>query len=773
MPDFGAPAPPPTVLTPLVGRDAELRALRDRMLDTAAPLRLFTVTGTVGVGKSRFTMALFQQVSDALADGGRFVDLAPAEPETAAARILGTAGAGTQEETGLAVSRLAGLEFVLAIDHYEHVVDVVAPLVSALLSRCPKVRVLMSGVESLGLYGENVFPLRPLPTPSDVPESHLRTPERIPAVELFVQRALSVRPQFSLTPENVTAVLKLSDMLDGLPLAIEFAAKRTRLVSPPTLVELLDQGIDLLHDSGTAQSFSRHRSMREALDWACAGLTGKEGALLSRLAVFEGEFTLADARAVSGLDQAEIHDVSESLIDRNLLIARERSGGELWLAMLRTTRDYVLGSYAGSADHARARRDHASYFRALVRTAEPALSGPDQARWLRRLARQDAELRAAIRFHLDLAEGGTAAEIAVALRRYWIAAGRLREGLVSVERALVAGGQDGPGKARALLLAGELSALLGEEPDDDGVQRSAWIRLAAARAIYRAADDLLGEIEVLSRLGALLHLRGDLAGAERVLTEGRATGAAGPELLREAAEVVRDLDDLQRAMSLAEDAAAAAARAGDLRESALAEHVRSTVLWRLGETDRARRAGLDALRSLHALGERTELACRMEWQAVMRAGAASGNAGWEQSLRLVAAAERMRDATGMVRPAARAAAVRAVLAEAEARLGAEACAKVRARDEARPPQAVLADLGEPRVSRRSGPLTRREQQVAALVAQGLTNREVGRRLGIAEWTVINHLRKVMRKLDCSSRVQVASYITRQQAEPAGRFRDTG
>ncbi|ALG09332.1 hypothetical protein AOZ06_22635 [Kibdelosporangium phytohabitans] len=317
-----------TAPVPLVGREAELAALSARLL--GQDVRLITVTGQVGVGKSRLVAALFERLRDQFADGGAHLDLATAD-------LDGLDGLGDRH-------------FLLAVDGCEDRTRELAPKLAALVTACPRLSVLVASPSRLGVYGEAVVRLAPLRLPdasADMPAF-----ASVPSVRLFVQRTQAVRPDFRLTETNRAAVAELCTRTDGLPLAIELLAAGMELSSPQRLIADMDRDLGCLTGTGSA-TLSRHHSMTAAIEWSLARLDDGERALLARLAVFTGHFDLAAATAVSRAPQ-----LLAGLVDKNLLSTTECQDGDLIFRMSGPTRRYLVQR----DEHRAAQRAHAEYF---------------------------------------------------------------------------------------------------------------------------------------------------------------------------------------------------------------------------------------------------------------------------------------------------------------------------------------------------------------------------------------------------------------------------
>jgi predicted ATPase/DNA-binding CsgD family transcriptional regulator len=770
--DPGAPEFVPFYsFSPLVGRKEDLASLHDLILSSS--VRLLTITGPAGVGKSRLAAAAFHEIRSSFADGGHYADLASvAEDADLAAALLGVLGApaagGTDPERTSRVrlaEYLADRECVLLLDHCEHMARQATALLLDLLVECPGIRVLVTSLEPLRIYGECLFRVAPLELPEADPAPDMAALERVPSIELFLQRARSARPEFALTPDNYAAVCELCRRLGGLPLAIELAARRLKLYSVRELVGGLDRGPGFLH-GGATDTLSRHRSMRAAIEWSYARLTDAERLFMNSVAIFSGRFRLSDAEAVIPEFNGSCHELLEALVDKNLLLLREDADGELSFSMLGPTRAYALKGLRRSGILAALRHRHADHLLSVAEEAEAQFAGPGRAQLIARLTLAHDDLRAAFLYFASRREGSRTAALAASLRPFWFATGMLREGSRWLEEALKLTVKPSALLAKALAAAGEIDIRLGHPTAGD--------RLSRALEMYTELGDASGAGRCLHQLGVLADSRGS-RDAESVYE--RAASA-----LREAGEVpgycavLTDLaefrltrGELAEAHRLAEQASRLSWDAGDRYGAACAYRVLAAAALCEGKGERAAVLCREAIKLLHGTGDHPALAASLETFAAIVISHPRNGGSWRRSIRLLAAAHAMHDRIDH-RPMRPLTIPPEQLRErARIRLGDDAyeadwsagsaMSAGMAVTEALTSLPQFADHDD---EASMAPLTPREFEVAELVARGLTNREIARRLGIAEWTVVNHLRKVMRKLGCPSRVHVANWVARRQ-----------
>ncbi|MEV5355626.1 LuxR C-terminal-related transcriptional regulator [Streptomyces sp. NPDC052693] len=760
----------------LVGRQEERAELRGLLGNPA--VRVVTVTGPAGVGKSRFAAAAYADVAQSFEDGGWAVDLNDVhpgqDPETLLAEMLGLETVTGRPVHPLLRAYLRPRRSLLLLDGCDRMRAALVPAVTRLVNDCPRLTVLMTGNERLGIYGEVLLRLRPLELPPADREPDLDELREIPSVKLFVERTVVSRPHFALTEHNRDAVVRLCRRTDGLPMAIEFAASRMKMLSPQRLLDELDHSLDAL--SGTEfDTLSRHRSMGAAIARQLDTLDKDERALLRRLAVFHRAFDLPTAQALWPGDVAELQRLLETFVDKSLLHTEECSDGELIISMLGLTRQFLLEEAQTLGEDRELSAAHAAFCVDLTESAESGLRGPDQSRWLLVIDYWRQDLAGALDFLERTGDTANLVAIAVHLREYWQARGEIREGIARLRAGLDdAGGltlaQQATGRlalAELLLAAGEMTA--------------AEDCLGKARAAYEELGDAAGVAACMRGAGLVALRRGDLAEADRRVEDCVAAatddGAEHAEVLRVLAEVRRAEGDAACARRLAEEALEFFERQRDVRNIALTRLVLGDVAFALGDQDGAVDLYRSALRDFAELGHLALCALGLEkFTLLLTRSRGQSMETWRRAARALGAAAGIRAATGCVAPAPVRMEVDAVTALTRVRLGEEEAAELAAEGRQSPPKTAVAAVLTPAESAEPdrapdgapNPLTPREREVAELVANGLTNREIARRLGIAEWTAVNHVRKIMRKLACTSRVQVASWMSKQDSARRSR-----
>jgi predicted ATPase/transcriptional regulator with XRE-family HTH domain len=590
-----AGAPPSTLLiapTALLGRAREVATLQDLLRHAAQTndgVRLLTLTGPGGVGKTRLAVELAAEVRDVFPDGVAIVLLAPISDPTLVlptiAQALTVQPSGAQPLSESLRAHLQSRRLLLLLDNCEQVAKA-APEVAALLAACPSLCVLATSRAPLRLRGERVFRVDPLALPGTAPLPPLEALAQYEAVQLFLARAQEVEPAFTLTPENAATVAQICIRLDGLPLALELAAARVRLLDPAALLTRLSKCLPLL-TGGARDLPARQQTMRATIAWSYDLLRPAEQSLFRRLAVFAGGWTLEAAEAVGADGAGEVLDRLDALLSQSLLRREAQAGSESRYTMLETIREYALERLEESGATAQARQVHATYFLALAEEAEPALRGPEQARWQQRLEQEHDNIRAVLAWTLAQTNGTGGAlpiqgthsmleprvlglRLAGALEYFWTWRGHATEGRRWLE-TLLAGSDAVPLQVRARACT-TLGTLAWARSD----YAMAEAQHAQALALYRTLDDRRGMARALVNLGAVATYQGDEERARALCEESlalyRALGDSIGIALALNNLAVRALHraDYARATALLEESLALCRQRGDTLNAAIA-----------------------------------------------------------------------------------------------------------------------------------------------------------------------------------------------------------
>jgi predicted ATPase/DNA-binding CsgD family transcriptional regulator/DNA-binding XRE family transcriptional regulator len=776
----------PEPLSSFVGRERELAVVRRMLTKDPVNERLVTLTGPPGTGKTRLALRTAADFIGDIADGIWFVSLAPIRDPglvpSALARVL-----RVREATGHALldrltSFLQVKAALLVLDNFEQILAA-APLISHLLESCARLRVLVTSRAALRLYGEQEFAVPPLSLPDPRRVTPIENLSQYESVRLFCDRASAVDASFVLTAATAPAIASICHRLDGLPLAIELAAARSKLFAPQALLARLDNRLGFLID-GPQDRPARQRTLRSSFDWSFELLEPTEQRLFSWLAVFVGGFTIeAVSSVVQGLGEpgfldTNVVDCIASLVDKSLLhtverqsYSRQHPANSTRLIMLESVRDYAWEHLIANAQAPALREQHARFFCRLVEHAESETHGPAQAAWFDLLEDEIDNLRAALRWSLD-SDADLGLRIGGALWLLWTGRGYIAEGRRWLSALLTHPGAAQPtgARAKALFTAGMLAwyqadhtaaralheeglAIQNRLRDRQGIAFALFGlgQVALGQGDYPLARSLHGEALArrrelgdpwqiafsLIQLGLVVHEQGDYRAARALYEEGltlrRQIGdLRGAEFaLSGLAKVAQDQGEYGLARSLYRESLTAAAELEDRWGVAHAIAGFGELAVAQGQPERGIVLGGAASARLDAIGA----ALFPAWQARFDRGLAQA----QQAL-----ASGARDAAwALGRSMSQDHAIRYALAAEQPAPRRDAAADSK--------EALLTGLHGTRML----PLTRREREVASLIARGYTNREIAAELVIANRTADTHVEHILRKLDLPSRAQVA------------------
>jgi predicted ATPase/DNA-binding CsgD family transcriptional regulator len=786
----------PHPLTSFIGREQEI-AEAQRLLTAS---RLVTLTGAGGVGKTRLGHAAAASQLAAFRDGVWLVQLAAladgALVPQAVAGVLGVREEAERSLTATLADALRTDHLLLVLDNCEHLIEACAALTDSLLRACPALWILATSRQALGIAGETTFrvpslslcalPAAPTVPSSSEDENHepvgdsslapgqtdfsAAAPE---AVRLFVERARAAVPAFALRDRNVSAVEQICRQLDGIPLAIELAAVRIAVLSPDQIAARLDDRFSLL-TGGSRTALPRHQTLLALVDWSYDLLDEKERVLLRRLAVFAGGWTLDAAESVcagEGLAPNEILDLLSGLVTKSLV----QTGGhteEVRYRFLESLRAYAIEKLRDAGEEVMLHQRHFEWCLTLAECAEPELVGPQQVMWLERLDEEHENLRTALRWSVEDGNTGGGLRLGGALYRFWETRGFVSEGhrwlieLLARSDAAPLSASEARSRARALQAAGRLAVNAGDYGDAQHL-------LDEAVATARAHDDRPGLAAGAFGLGYLARMRGDYAATRAFLEgalelfqeQGDMQGVA--DSLVSLGVVAHFQDDLAAAQSLYETGLSTYRALGNRQGVAISLNDLGEVALERGDLATARRLEEESLVLANEIGDRE----RVAYALAALGGVAALQGESRRALRLAATAASIRESIGetvsdawwdrferWMEPARRTLSADEMAAIHDDGLAIPAGEVV---DFALTPagsiESTTARLVPPSDGGPRSALTKREREVAELIARGLTNRQIAAELVITEGTAANHVKHILARLGVDSRVQIAAW----------------
>ncbi|MBI5709998.1 MAG: protein kinase [Candidatus Eisenbacteria bacterium] len=664
----------PQSLTSFVGREEEIWECSRRILHE----RLVTLTGPGGCGKTRLAIRLGERLSGEFPDGVWFADLAAVSDPPRVPQAL-AAAAGVREEPGRALietlkARFTTRRALVILDNCEHVLAASAQLARGLLAGCPQLHLLATSREALGLREEAGSPVHPLPLPAPDRAFDAEVMGAVESVRLFVERASAVQPGFTLTSENAAAIGDICIHLDGIPLALELAAARVRMLSVHEIRAKLDDRFRLLRGGGR-EALARHQTLQAAFQWSYDHLEPEEQRLFRALAVFSGGWELSAAAAVcaDGSDEYGVLDLMTRLADTSLMLVESADGAETRYRYLETVRQYALERLEETGGSAALRSRHLAHFLARAEAAETAFWGPEGASWLARLERDHENLLAAIAWS-QRAEGEAPAglRLAGALYRLWYMRGHYEVGRRVLAGALTHPGAQEPtiARARALYAAAGMAVFQG----DNAAARPLYEQ---SLAIHRALADRLGVARTLIGLGTLEANEGHYDSARELDEESlaiyRETGEPRSILivLHNLGDIALYQRDYESAHRLFEESLARGRATGNKPVMATTLAALSVASSRLGRFAEARSELIEGLRLVRELKALTSGTDALESTAEL----ALARGAPERAALLFGASEALREKVGLRREPGLQSVQTTLVARARETLGGEAFAK--------------------------------------------------------------------------------------------------
>ncbi|MCI0581124.1 MAG: tetratricopeptide repeat protein [Chloroflexi bacterium] len=601
----------PSLLSNFIGREWEIAEVKRLLTET----RLVTLTGTGGTGKTRLALQVASQLTEGYPDGVWLVELAALTDATlvpqAVALTLGIREEPDYPLWATLLNALRSRQLMLVLDNCEHLVEECAPLVDSLLRSCPQLSVLATSREALGIAGETIKPVPPLSLPERKNPPPIEKLTQYEAIRLFTDRAIASQPSFRVTNNNALIIAQICHRLDGIPLAIELAAARVKMLSVEEIAARLSDRFRLL-TGGSRTALPKDQTLLGTINWSYSLLLESKRILWCRLSVFVGGWTLKAAEEVcagEGIEAYEVLDLLTQLVDKSLVVTEERAEGTHRYRLLETLRQYAQQRLAESGEGGTIRRRHAAYYLMLAERAHPELRGPRQTVWLEHLEEEHDNLRAALEWWIESGDAEQGLRLSAALGRFWHMRGYWSEGQQRLADILALPGvsEQMAARAKALTAAGHLAFVRG----DYAGARSPY---EESLEIRRQLGDKTAIADSLHRVGILAEVRGDYTLAKTLQEESLAL-AREQENMVLVADVLHHLGVLAglqsnyaAARSLHEDSLAIRRQVGDRWGIAWSLIVLGNVLRYQGDYDAARLPYEESLGIYRELVDRRRIA---------------------------------------------------------------------------------------------------------------------------------------------------------------------
>jgi predicted ATPase/DNA-binding CsgD family transcriptional regulator len=761
----------PIPLTSLVGRKKEVEQV-GRLLST---IRLLTLLGPGGVGKTRLAIEAASAIAGKFPNGGCWVDLASLNdplliPQTIA-KSLDIYVAPNQPPLETVENYLQSKQLLLVLDNCEHLVASCAELVEHLLSVCPKLQVLTTSREELGIFGEVTWHVPSLPFPDLQSLPPFQSLIEYPSIQLFIERAAAVLPGYSLSDLNEQPIALICQKLDGMPLAIELAAVRIKLLSAKEIASRLSNRFELL-TGGSRNALPRQQTLRTTLDWSYELLTGSEQSLFRCLSVFADCFSLEEAEQVarSSLQISESFnflDLLVQLVNKSLIeveIEPQVSESGTRYHMLEIIREYAREKLVTAGETVAVHTSYLNYYLGFVKEAEPRLYNQEQSTWSDQLEAEYDNLRAAIEWSLGNKDVELVAQLVMSLSRFWQLRGYFSEAAMWLDRILALPGIADHTHAQLLLIRGHIA-------EAQGTYEQAIAFVEAGLAIFRTQGNISGIAQGKAIMGIIRVLQGERAKGIKLLEESRKTFQESGDEWQTARALLFIADSYNRmgnnkkAALLCQECLSLFNKMGDPWGIAFASGIAGEIARQQGDLQQAKEYFRNNLVFHWQHGQKGEIPYPLETLALI----AISEKDYVRAVRLWGAAEVFREKANAPLPPAYQSDYHKYLTLAHEKLGEKAYIAALLQGRELLPAAVIDlathdDLIQVELPSTTGTesvsefhLTKREIEILRLVATGMTDEQVAERLFLSPRTVGKHLQSIYSKLSVNSRTAATHF----------------